>query len=103
MLQSEVQLAGAEIELIRAMNLSIMALARLNTLLRRPVENEIEVEDILKYEPSKISWDHSVQQAKEHRPELKQSEISIELADKNITLTRAPYLPAVSVSANYLK
>ena len=103
MLQSEVQLAGAEIELIRAMNLSIMALARLNTLLRRPVENEIEVEDILKYEPSEISWDHSVQQAKEHRPELKQSEISIEQADKNITLTRAPYLPAVSVSANYLK
>ena len=103
MLQSEVQLAGAEIELIRAMNLSIMALARLNTLLRRPVENEIEVEDILKYEPSKISWDLSVQRAKEHRPELKQSEISIEQADKNITLTRAPYLPAVSVSANYLK
>jgi len=103
MLQSEVQLAGAEIELIRAMNLSIMALARLNTLLRRPVENEIEVEDILKYEPSKISWDLSVQQAKEYRPELKQSEISIEQADKNITLTRAPYLPAVSVSANYLK
>ena len=103
MLQSEVQLAGAEIELIRAMNLSIMALARLNTLLRRPVENEIEVEDILKYEPSKISWDLSVRQAKEHRPELKQSEISIEQADKNITLTRAPYLPAVSVSANYLK
>ena len=103
MLQSEVQLAGAEIELIRAMNLSIMALANLNTLLRRPVENEIQVEDTLKYEPSEISWDHAVQQAKEHRPELKQSEISIQQADKNITLTRAPYLPAVSVSANYLK
>jgi len=103
MLQSEVQMAGAEIERIRAMNLSAMALARLNTLLRRPVENEIQVEDILKYEPSEISFDLSVQQAKEHRPELKQSEIAIEQADKNITLSRAPYLPAVSVSANYLK
>jgi outer membrane protein TolC len=99
MLQSEVQMAGAEIERIRAMNLSAMALARLNTLLRRPVENEIQVEDILKYEPSKISFDLSVQQAKEHRPELKQSEIAIEQADKNITLSRAPYLPAVSVSS----
>jgi len=103
MLQSEVQLAGAEIELIRAMNLSAMALARLNTLLRRPVENEIQVEDILKYEPSEISFDKAVQQAKEHRPELKQSEIAIEQADKSITLSRAPYLPAVTVSANYLK
>ena len=103
MLQSEVQLAGAEIELIRTMNLSIIALARLNTLLRRPVETEIQVEDILKYEPSEISWELAVEQAKKFRPELKQSDISIEQADKNIILTRAPYLPAVSVSANYLK
>ena len=103
MLQSEVQLAGAEIELIRTMNLSTMALARLNTLLRRPVDTNIEVEDVLKFEPSKISWEQAVEQAKIYRPELKQSEIAIEQADKNIILTRAPYLPAVSVSANYLK
>jgi len=103
MLQSEVQLAGAEIELLRAKNLSIMALARLNTLLRRPVETEIAVQDVLNYEPSDISWEHAVQQAKKYRPELKQSEISIEQADKNIILAKAPYLPAVSVSANYYK
>jgi outer membrane protein TolC len=103
MLQSEVQLAGAEIERIRAKNLSTMALARLNTLLRRPVEKEIEVEDILNYEPSNISWEDVVEQAQKYRPELIQSDIAIEQADKNINLTRAPYLPAVSVSANYLK
>jgi outer membrane protein TolC len=103
MLQSEVQLAGAEIELLRAKNLSIMALARLNTLLRRPVETEIAVQDVLNYQPSDISWEHAVQQAKKYRPELKQSEISIEQADKNIILAKAPYLPAVSVSANYYK
>ena len=103
MLQSEVQLAGAEIELIRAKNLSTMALARLNTLLRRPVDTNIELEDILRYEPSEISWEESLSQAQKYRPELKQGEIAIEQADKNIILTRAPYLPAVSVSANYLK
>ncbi len=103
MLQSEVQLAGAKIELLRAMNLSTMALARLNTLLRRPVQTQIQVADILKYEPSEISWEAAVQQAKTYRPELRQSEIVVEKADKNITLSKAPYLPAVSVSANYLK
>ncbi len=103
LLQSEVELAGAEIELIRATNLTIMAKSRLNTLLRRPVESRIEVEDILKFEPSKISWEESVELAKENRPELKQSEIGIEQAEKNIILSRAPYLPALSVSANYLK
>ena len=103
MLQSEVQLAGAEIELLRAKNLAIMALAQLNTLLRRPVEAEIEVEDILKYESSEVSWDNAVQDAKKYRPELKQSDIAIEQADKNIILAKAPYLPQVSISANYLK
>ena len=103
MLQSEVQLAGAEIELIRAKNQSIMAAATLNTLLRRPVESEIRIEDIVKFEPSDISWEESVEQAKKNRPELKQSEIGIEQAEKNIILSRAPYLPAISVSANYLK
>ena len=103
MLQSEEQLAGAEIELLRAMNLSYMALARLNTLLRRPVDTPLEVEDILKFEPSDISWDESMQQAKKYRPELKQSEIAIAQAEKNIILTRAPYLPSVYVSANYMK
>ena len=103
MLQSEVQLAGAEIEYLRAMNLSYMALARLNTLLRRPVETPLEVEDILKFEPSEVSWEDSVLQAKQHRPELRQSEIEVEQSEKNIILTRAPYLPAVYVSANYMK
>jgi outer membrane protein TolC len=103
MLQSEVQLANAEIALLRAKNLSTMALAQLNTLLRRPVDQEIELVDILKYEPSNISWDQTVEQAKKYRPELRQSEIVIEQADKNITLSKAPYLPSVTVSANYLK
>jgi len=103
MLQSEVQLAGAQIELLRAKNLSTMALAQLNTLLRRPVETQIALEDVLDYEPSNISWENSVEQAKKYRPELRQGEIVIEQADKNIILTRAPYLPAVYVSANYLK
>ena len=103
MLQSEVQLANAEIDLIRAKNLSSMAQARLNTLLRQPVDMEIQVEDILKYEPSEISWEQAIDQAQNHRPELRQSDIAIDQADKNIILTRAPYLPSVSLSANYLK
>jgi outer membrane protein len=103
MLQSGVQLANAQIELLRAQNFSTMARARLNTLLRRPVDAEIEVEDILKYEASDISWENALAQAQKFRPELRQSEIAVEQADKNIIMTRAPYLPEVTVSANYLR
>ncbi len=103
MLQSEVLLANSEIELIRAKNLFVMSMARLNTLLRNPVDTEIAIEDILDFEPSDISWQKSVEQAKENRPELLQGEIAVTQADKNIILARAPYLPAVSLSARYLK
>lgn len=103
MLQSEVELANAEIELLRSKNLTVMALAKLNTLLRRPVETEITLEDILLYEPSTITWELAVQQAKQYRPELLQSDIAIQQADKQIILAKAPYLPSVSLSANYLK
>lgn len=103
MLQSEVQLAGAEIELIRAENLSVMVQARLNTLLRYPVDKKIAIEDILEFKPSNISWEKVAELAETHRPELIQSEIAVEQADKNIILARAPYLPTVSLSANYLK
>jgi len=103
MLQSEVQLANAEVERIRASNLSTMAMARLNTLLRRPVESDIRIEDVLKYQPSEIAWEQAIEQAVNNRPELHQNDIVIEQADKNIILAKAPYLPAVSVSATYFK
>ncbi|MBW2467136.1 MAG: TolC family protein [Deltaproteobacteria bacterium] len=103
MLQSEVQLANTEIELIRAKNLSSLAQAQLNTLLRRPMDEKTQLEDILQYEPSDVSWDQAVEQAQKHRPELRQSDIAIQQADKNIILSKAPYLPSVSVSLNYLK
>ena len=103
MLQSGVQLANAEIADIRAQNVTSMAQAKLNTLLRRPVDSEIAVADILKYEPSEVSWDQAIEMAKKHRPELKQSEIVIEQANKNIIMTKAPYLPSVKVSASYMR
>jgi len=103
MLQSEVQLANAEIDYIRAKNVSSLAQTKLNTLLRRPVDSEIEIEDVLKYQPSEVSWDQAIEMAKKNRPELRQSEIAIEQADKNIIMTKAPYLPSVKVSASYMR
>ena len=103
MLQSEVELARAEVNLVRTINLSTMAMANLNTLLRKPVDTHLTIEDILTYQSSEISWDKALQDAEKYRPEMLQADITIEQAEKNIILTRAPYLPSVYVSADYTK
>ena len=101
MLQSEVELARAEVNLVRTINLSTMAMANLNILLRKPVDTYLNIEDVLTYEAKEVSWEKAIQDAEKYRPEMEQSDIIIEQAEKNIILTRAPYLPSVSVSADY--
>ncbi|MBE9521385.1 MAG: TolC family protein [Proteobacteria bacterium] len=103
MLQSEVELARAEVNLVRTINLSTMAMANLNILLRKPVETHLNIEDILTYETSEISWEETIQDAEKYRPEMMQADINIEQAEKNITLTKAPFLPSVYVSADYMR
>jgi outer membrane protein TolC len=103
MLQSEVELARAEVNLVRAINLSTMAMANLNILLRKPVDTHLNIEDILTYKASEVSWDKALQDAEKYRPEMQQADINIEQAEKDIILTRAPYLPSVSVSADYMR
>lgn len=103
MLQSEVELARAEVNLVRTINLSTMAMANLNILLRKPVDTHLNIEDILTYETSEISWEETIRDAKKYRPEMQQADISIEQAEKNIILTKAPFLPSVYVSADYMK
>jgi outer membrane protein len=103
MLQSEVELARAEVNLVRTINLSTMAMANLNILLRKPVDTYLNIEDILTYESSEVSWDKSLKDAEKYRPEMLQADINIEQSEKDIILTRAPYLPSVSVSADYTR
>ena len=51
LLKSEVQLADARQNLVRAENSVLLAQANFNTLLRFPLERETEIQDILKYQP----------------------------------------------------
>jgi outer membrane protein len=103
MLQSEVELARAEVNLVRTINLSTMAMANLNILLRKPVDTYLNIEDVLTYESSEVSWDKSLKDAEKYRPEMLQADINIEQAEKDIILTKAPYLPSVYVSADYTR
>jgi len=103
LLQSEVEEAQGEQDLLAARNQTSLATAKLNLLLRRPVDTPLGLEDCLVYEPRAVAWDTLLQKALANRPELSRQRLASEQAEKRITLARADSLPTVTLSASYEK
>ena len=103
LLQSEVELAQGRQDLLRAQNQSSLARAKLNILLGNPVEYNLSLADVLSRETTEPDWDKILEQARKNRPELAAAQLAIRQAENDIIISRAPYLPAVNLSAAYMK
>lgn len=103
LLTSEVELAQGRQDLLQAENNLAMAEANLNILMKRPLETPVIVVEPTEYKQNTMTWQTALQQARQLRPEIRQSEIGVEQAEQNIVLARAPYLPSLSLSASYKK
>ena len=103
LLQSEVQLAQAKQNLIQADNGVSIAKSIFNTILRRDVNEPVEVVDILTYTPSTEVLDDCMQKAFLNRPELKEMALKVEEARKQITLAKSPFYPTLSLQLYYAK
>jgi outer membrane protein len=101
MLQSEVELAQGEQDLVDAENATAMAKSRLNVLMERPVGSLLTIEDHSDYVIQDISWDEVIEKARENRAEIAQSDKSVQIAENDIVLKKAPYLPSITLSASY--
>ncbi len=64
MLQSEVELAQGEQDLVDAENASAMAKSRLNVLMERPVGSLLNIEDHSDYVIQDINWDEVIEKAR---------------------------------------
>jgi outer membrane protein len=102
-LKAEVELANTQQALARAKNASEVARANFNTVLVRPVNQSVEVEDILTYKPEKTEYDAFVEKALKDRPEIKILDVSILQADQQIRLAKSKYYPEVSVNWQYYR
>ena len=102
-LEAEVRLAEAEQELIRAENALSVNKAQFNTILRRPVDQEVAVLDVLSDRPYKKPYEVCLETALKKRPELMEAEKNVTSAEKEITLTKSAYYPKVSISSNYYR
>lgn len=102
-LEAEVRLAEAKQELIRAENALSVDKARFNTILRRPVDQEMEVLDVLSDQPFEKPYESCLEVALQKRPELMEAEKNVAGAEKEITLAKSAYYPKVSISSNYYR
>jgi outer membrane protein len=103
LLKSEVELATAKQNLIRAENRVILTQANFNTLLRRSIEEYLEIEDILAYQPFSKSLEDCQNEASRQRPEIREVGTQITMAQKNIDLAKSEYYPQVFFQGTYKK
>jgi outer membrane protein len=101
LLQTEVQMAQARQDLIRAQNSVELAKSSFNKLLRRGLDAEVAIEDILDYRPVSLTLEQCLDRAELSRTEIRELSLNILSAEKRVKLSRSGYYPTVSLVGNY--
>lgn len=102
-LKVEVELADARQKRITAENGVELAKSALNNLLRRGVQEDIEIENILTYEPVSIDLPFAIQEALKRRVELRQIALNIDRAERQVKLLQSDYFPKIYLNYTYYK
>jgi outer membrane protein len=102
-LKAEVELANSEKNLVTARNTARLSRSGFNTVLSRPINAPVDVEDILAFKPERGDFEVYVEQALENRPEMKLININILQADQETRLAKSKYYPEIAVSWDYIR
>ena len=103
LLQAQVELANAKQQLIVARNNFENAESDFNTLLRRPINTPVVLKDIIDYSPFEESLDYCLAEAEKNRFEIKVADMEVEIAQKELDLTKKDYYPSIDLQGNYFK
>lgn len=98
---AEVNLSNAKLQLIQADNAVNLAVAKLNNVMGVPFIDKYNVQERLKYQPVDISFNQSVEIARDARPELKLAELKVESANQTMKLVKKSYFPTLSIEGQY--
>ena len=103
LLKAQVELANAKQDLVVATNNVHLAKSRFNTLLRRPIDAPVSIEDVMTYEPFTNAYEDCVETALRQRAEIQLAALEAEKAGKDVKLTRKDYYPSIDLRANYYR
>lgn len=102
-LQAEVRLAQARQDLVKAENAVALANSSFNILLRREINDPVNVVDILEYKPSSLRFEDSLVEALRGRPEIKAAKLSVSQAQEAVRIARSGFFPTINLSGNYVR
>lgn len=102
-LRAEVELANSEQDLVTARNTARLTRCGFNTVLSRPINAPVDVEDILAFKPERGYFEAYVEQALENRPEIKLININILQADQETRLAKSKYYPEIAATWDYIR
>ncbi|BDQ32953.1 TolC family protein [Pseudodesulfovibrio portus] len=100
-LDAEVDLASARQVLLTARNNVSTQEAQLNTLLNIPIETEVEYVGELKSIPFGLTLKECLDRAYKARPDLVIGQKSVEIAEKDATISQSKFYPTVDGTWNY--
>jgi outer membrane protein len=103
LLKSEVELANAQHDYIKAQNDAKLARLSFNVLLSRSVDEPFEIEDILVYNPETPDYDACLGKALKARPEIKALDLTDLQIDQQINQVKSKFYPEVAFTYNYIK
>ena len=98
---AEVNLSNAKLQLIQADNAVNLAVAKLNNVMGVPFIDKYNVQERLQYNPVDVTFNQSVEIARDARPELKLAEIKVESANQTLKLVKKSYFPTISIEGQY--
>jgi outer membrane protein TolC len=103
LLQAEVELANGRQFLLRSENGLELARSKFNTVLRRPINTPVEIEDILNDRPYEKTFDACIAAALDNRPEIRSFALRREQAKSQVKVSQSEYYPSISLVGNYAK
>jgi len=101
-LQASVRLEQARFNLIQAEGDFKKAVSELNSLIGKPLDSHYDIEGSLDVE-MKFPGKDKLSEAVLKRPEIRQAEDSLKIAENTRSLTLSTFFPAVSANASYTK
>jgi outer membrane protein len=101
LLQVEVEMAQKRQDLTKAQSSLEIARSIFNTLMRRGIDEEVKLVEILHYLPMNIDMAASTEQAYKKRPEIKAAELAVKSAEKGVRIAASGFFPQVRVLFNY--
>ena len=100
-LRSEVELAKAKQTLIEARNTYDLAMAKLNNVIGLPLATVLRIKENLEFASYAEPLENCVDAALRQRPEISQYENDLKIAQAEITVARAGYLPTVTAAYQF--